>query len=111
MISEASIKISVNFKKSIDYSYVRTCSDGSAIVSLIVIRDVDISFDIITTAERYAKEKDSFTVHVNTLEKVSNEIDLELSEWIIHIVIGKILMIGVVMFMFLRRSKSNLEEE
>ena len=40
-----------------------------------------------------------------------NSIDLELPEWIIYIVIGGILMVGVVVFMFLRKSKPDLEEE
>ncbi len=38
-------------------------------------------------------------------------IDLELPEWIIYIVIGGILMVGVVVFMFLKKSKTDIEEE
>ncbi len=38
-------------------------------------------------------------------------IDLELPEWIIYIVIGGILMVGVIVVMFLRKSKGELEEE
>jgi hypothetical protein len=40
-----------------------------------------------------------------------NTIDLELPEWIIYILIGGILMVGVVVFMFLKKSKTDLEEE
>ncbi len=40
-----------------------------------------------------------------------DSIDLELPEWIIYIVIGGILMVGVVVFMLLRKSKVDLEEE
>ncbi len=38
-------------------------------------------------------------------------IDLELPEWIIYIVIAGILMVGVVVFMFLKKSKTDIEEE
>ena len=70
-----------------------------------------ISFDIIATAEGYAEGKDSFTVNVDAPEKTFDAIDLELPEWIIYIVIGGILMVGVVVFMFLKKSKSQIEEE
>jgi hypothetical protein len=42
---------------------------------------------------------------------VFDSIDLELPEWIIYIVVGGILMVGIVVFMFLRKTKTNLEEE
>ena len=71
----------------------------------------DISFDIIATAEGYAEGQDIFTVNVDAPEKIFDSIDLELPEWIIYIVIGGVLMVGVVVFMFLKKSKTNLEEE
>ena len=90
---------------------VRTSSDGSAIVSLTAFEGPDISFEIIATAEGYAEGQDSFTVNVDAPNKVFDSIDLELPEWIIYIVVGGILMVGVVVFMFLRKTKTNLEEE
>ena len=90
---------------------VRTSSDGSAIVSITAFEGPNISFDIIATAEGYAEGKESFTVSVDAPDKVFDSIDLELPEWIIYIVVGGILMVGVVVFMFLRKTKTNLEEE
>ena len=90
---------------------VRTSSDGSAIVSLTAFEGPSISFDIIATAEGYAEGKDTFTVNVDAPERTFDAIDLELPEWIIYIVIGGILMVGVVVVMFLRKSKADLEEE
>ena len=111
-ISGASIKISANSEDVlITPNVVRTGSDGSAVVSLTAFKGPDVSFDIVATAEGYAKGQDSFTVNVNVPEKIFDSIDLELPEWIIYIVIGGILMVGVVVFMFLRKSKTNLEEE
>jgi len=110
-VSGASIKIITDESVLISPEVVRTSSDGSAIVSLTAFEGPNITFDIIATAEGYAEGQDSFTVNVDAPEKVFDAIDLELPEWIIYIVIGGILMVGVVVFMFLRKSKVNLEEE
>jgi hypothetical protein len=110
-VSGASIKITTADDAIVTPEVVRTGSDGSAIVSLTAFEGPNISFDIIATAEGYAEGQDTFTVNVDAPEKVFDAIDLELPEWIIYIVIGGILMVGVVVFMFLRKSKVNLEEE
>jgi len=110
-ISGASIKIITDDSVSITPDVVRTSSDGSAIVSLTAFEGPTISFDIIATAEGYAEGQDTFTVNVDAPEKTFDAIDLELPEWIIYIVIGGILMVGVVVFMFLKKSKTDLEEE
>jgi len=111
-VSGASIKIITNKDDVlITPDVIRTASDGSAIVSLTALKGPNISFDIIATAEGYAEGKDSFTVNVDAQNQVLDVIDLELPEWIIYIVIGGILMVGVVVFMFLRKSKTDIEEE
>lgn len=111
-VSGASIKISANSEDVlITPNVVRTGSDGSAIVSLTALKGPDISFEIIATAEGYAEGKESFTVNVDAPEKIFDSIDLELPEWIIYIVIGGILMVGVIVFMFLRKTKTTSEEE
>jgi hypothetical protein len=108
----ASIKVIANEDDVlITPDVIRTTSDGSATVSLTALKGPNISFDIIATAEGYAEGKDSFTVNVDAPNQVLDSIDLELPEWIIYIVIGGILMVGVVVFMFLRKSKTDLEEE
>jgi hypothetical protein len=110
-VSGASVKIISDESVLISPEVVRTSSDGSAIVSLTALEGPNISFDIIATAEGYAEGKDTFTVNVDAPEKVFDSIDLELPEWIIYIVIGGFLMVGVVVFMFLKKSKTDLEEE
>jgi hypothetical protein len=110
-ISGASIKIITDDSVSVTPDVVRTSSDGSAIVSLTAFEGPTISFDIIATAEGYAVGQDTFTVNVDAPERTFDSIDLELPEWIIYIVIGGILMVGVIVFMFLKKSKTDLEEE
>ena len=89
---------------------IKTNSDGSAIFSLTAFEGPNISFEIIATAEGYAEGKNTFTVNVDPSQRMFNPIDLELPEWIIYILIGGILMVGVVVFMFLKKSKTDLED-
>ena len=110
-VSGASIKIITDESVVITPEVVRTGSDGSAIVSLTAFEGPTISFDIIATAEGYAEGEDNFVVNVDAPERVFDSIDLELPEWVIYIVIGGILMVGIVVFMFLRKTKTSSEEE
>ncbi|WP_232202972.1 MULTISPECIES: hypothetical protein [Nitrosopumilus] len=110
-VPNALIKIITEDNVLFNPDVVRTSSDGSAIVSLTAFEGPSISFDIIATAEGYAEGQDSFTVNVDAPQKTFDAIDLELPEWIIYIVIAGILMVGVVVFMFLKKSKTNIEEE
>ena len=110
-ISGASVTIMGNEDVLITPDVVRTNSDGSAIFSLTALTGPDISFDIIATAEGYSEGKDSFTVNVDSSGKIFDAIDLQLPEWVTYIVIGGILMVVVVVFMFLKKSKATLEED
>ncbi len=110
-VPNASVKIITTDDALISPAEVRTSSDGSAVVSLTAFEGPDISFEIIATAEGYAEGKDSFTVNVDAPPQTFDAIDLELPEWIIYIVIGGILMVGIVVFMFLKKSKGDIEEE
>lgn len=110
-VPNASLKIMTEDDALITPDVVRTSSDGSAIVSLTAYDGPSISFDIIATAEGYAEGQDSFTVNVDAPQKTFDAIDLELPDWIIYIVIAGILMVGAVVFMFLKKTKTNIEEE
>ena len=110
-VSGASVKIITDENSLVIPDVIKTKSDGSAIFRLTAFEGPDISFEIIATAEGYAEGKDTFTVNVDTSQRMFNAIDLELPDWIIYIFIGGILMVGVVVFMFLKKSKTNLEED
>ncbi|AJM92449.1 hypothetical protein NPIRD3C_1237 [Nitrosopumilus piranensis] len=89
-----------------DEKYLITPTNG-----LIAIEGHSISFDIISTIEGCAEGQDSFTVNVSVPQKTFDVIDLELSEWIIYIVIIGIFMVGATVLIFLKKSKANIEEE
>lgn len=110
-VSGAYVKIITDENSLVIPDVIKTKSDGSAIFRLTAFEGPDISFEIIATAEGYAEGKDTFTVNVDTSQRMFNAIDLELPDWIIYIFIGGILMVGVVVFMFLKKSKTNLEED
>ncbi len=110
-VSGVSIEIITGEDALITPKIARTGSDGSAVVSLTAFEGPTISFDIIATAEGYAEGRDTFTVNVNAPDITFDTIDLELPDWIIYIVIGGILMVGVIIFMFLKKSKTDLEED
>jgi len=110
-VSGVSLQISTNDAAMITPDVVRTSSDGSATVSITAYEGPQISFDIIATAEGYAESTDTFTVNVDAPEKTIDVIDLELPEWIVYIIIGGILLVGVIVFMFLKKSKPALDEE
>ena len=110
-VSGVSLKITTKDAAMITPDVVRTSSDGSATISITAYEGPQISFDIIATAEGYAESTDTFTVNVDAPEKTIDVIDLELPEWIVYIIIGGILLVGVIVFMFLKKSKSTLDEE
>jgi len=110
-VSGASVKIITDENSLVIPDVIKTNSDGSAIFSLTAFEGPNISFDIIATAEGYAEGKDTFTVNVDTSQRMFDAIDLELPEWIIYIIIGGILMVGVIVVMFLKKSNTDLEEE
>ena len=109
-VSGAYVKIITDENSLVIPDVIKTNSDGSAIFSLTAFEGPNISFEIIATAEGYAEGKNTFTVNVDTSQRMFNPIDLELPEWIIYILIGGILMVGVVVFMFLKKSKTDLED-
>jgi len=109
-VSGVSLQILTGDDTLVTPDVIRTRSDGTAIISLTALEGPTISFDIIATAEGYSEGRDTFTVNVDSSERTFNAIDLELPEWIIYIVIAGILMVVVVVFMFLKKSKVDLED-
>ena len=110
-VSGAYVKIITDENSLAIPDVIKTKSDVSAIFRLTAFEGPDLSFEIVSPAEGYAEGKDTFTVNVDTSQRMFNAIDLELPDWIIYIFIGGILMVGVVVFMFLKKSKTNLEED
>ena len=107
----ASIKIETDGNSSVNLDVIRTGPDGSAVVRLTATNGSSISLNLIATAEGYSEGKDTLTINVDAPDKTLNSVDLELPEWIVYVIIAAILLIGVLIVLFLKKSKTPLEEE
>lgn len=106
-----SIKIETDENSLVDSDIVRTGPDGSAVISLTATNGPSISLNLIATAEGYSEVKDTLTINVDAPDKTLNAVDLELPEWIVYVIIAAILLIGILVVLFLKKSKAPLEEE
>ena len=110
-VAGASVKINTDGNSLVDSDVVRTGPDGSAIIRLTATNGPSISLNLIATAEGYSEGKDTLTINVDAPDKTLNTVDLDLPEWIVYVIIAAILLIGVLVVLFLRKSKVPLEEE
>ena len=110
-VAGASVKINTDGNSLVDSDVVRTGPDGSAIIRLTATNGPSISLNFIATAEGYSEGKDTLTINVDAPDKTLNTVDLDLPEWIVYVIIAAILLIGVLVVLFLRKSKVPLEEE
>ncbi|MEX2193620.1 MAG: hypothetical protein WD717_09630 [Nitrosarchaeum sp.] len=110
-VAGASIKIETDGNSLVNPDVIRTGPDGSAVVSLTATNGPSISLNLIATAEGYSEGKDTLTINVDSPDKTLNAVDLQLPEWIVYVIIAAILLIGVLVVLFLKKSKVPLEEE
>ncbi|HSB83565.1 MAG TPA: hypothetical protein VLD64_03665, partial [Nitrosarchaeum sp.] len=110
-VAGASIKITSDGNSQVTPDVVRTGPDGGAVISLTATNGPSISLDLIATAEGYSEGKDTLTINVDAPDKTLNPVDLQLPEWIIYVIIAAILLIGVLVVLFLKKSKAPIEEE
>lgn len=110
-VAGASIKIETDGNSLVNPDVIRTGPDGSAIISLIATNGPSISLNLIATAEGYSEGKDTLTINVDSPDKTLNAVDLQLPEWIVYVIIAAILLIGILVVLFLKKSKAPLEEE
>ena len=110
-VAGALIKIETDGNSLVNPDVIRTGPDGSAVVSLTAINGPSISLNLIATAEGYSEGKDTLTINVDSPDKTLNAVDLQLPEWIVYVIIAAILLIGVLVVLFLKKSKTPIEEE
>ena len=110
-VSGVSIKIESDGNSLVNPDVVRTGPDGSAVISLTATNGPSVSLNLIATAEGYSEGKDTLTINVDSPDKTLNAVDLQLPEWIVYVIIAAILLIGVLVVLFLKKSKAPLEEE
>ncbi|HSA77084.1 MAG TPA: hypothetical protein VLE02_06030 [Nitrosarchaeum sp.] len=107
----ASIKISTDGNSLVVPDVIQTGPDGSAVVRLTATNGPSISLNLIATAEGYSEGKDTLTINVDSPDKTLNTVDLDLPEWIVYVILAAILLIGVLVVLFLKKSKAPLEED
>lgn len=110
-VAGASIKINTDGNSLVVPDVIQTGPDGSAVVSLTATNGPSISLNLIATAEGYSEGKDTLTINVDSPDKTLNTVDLDLPEWIVYVIIAAILLIGVLVVLFLKKSKTPLEED
>ena len=110
-VSGVSIKIESDGNSLVNPDVVRTGPDGSAVISLTATNGPSVSLNLIATAEGYSEGKDTLTINVDSPDKTLNAVDLQLPEWIVYVIIAAILLIGVLVVLFLKKSKAPVEEE
>jgi hypothetical protein len=110
-IAGALIKIETDGNSLVDPGVVRTGPDGSAVIRLTATNGPSISLNLIATADGYSEGKDTLTINVDAPDKTLSAVDLQLPEWIVYVIIAAILLIGVLVVLFLKKSKAPLEEE
>jgi hypothetical protein len=110
-VSGASIKIETDGNSLVEPDVIRTGPDGSAIIKLTATNGPQISLNLIATAEGYSDGNDTLTINVDSPNKNLNSVNLELPEWIVYVIIAVILLIGVLVVLFLKKSKTPMEED
>ena len=112
-VEGASLKIVPDSNTTITPTNIKTENDGSAKLHFIAQSGAPtISLQIFATAEGYVDEQRTFEFSVVTNDP-SNFQPLELGfpDWIVYIGIAAILVIGTVIFIFLRKPKQLPEDE
>ncbi|MBS3926563.1 MAG: hypothetical protein KGZ34_07745 [Nitrosarchaeum sp.] len=107
----ASIKINADGNSVVVPDVIQTGPDGSAVIRLTATNGPSISLNLIATAEGYSEGKDTLTINVDSPDKTLNTVDLDLPEWIVYVILAAILLIGVLVVLFLKKSKAPLEED
>lgn len=110
-VAGASIKINTDGNSLVVPDVIQTGPDGSAVVRLTATNGPSISLNLIATAEGYSEGKDTLTINVDSPDKTLNTVDLDLPEWIVYVILAAIFLIGVLVVLFLKKSKAPLEED
>ena len=109
-VAGAIVKITAGQNATVAPSQVRTGSDGSATFNLKATGGPEITLNFAITAEGYQDSKQKLGIIVDVPENgVVAEFDLP--QELIYVIIGGIVVVGVVVGLFLKRSKEPIEED
>ena len=109
-VEGATIKITSDSNTIITPANLKTEKDGSARIFFTASPGFpSISLDVFASAEGYVDEQKTFQISVNT--DGSDPLVLGFPEWIVYLAVAAILVIGVIMFIFLRKPKQLEDDE
>jgi len=109
-IEGAMVKINSDGNVTITPDSVRTGADGSASFSVTAEKGPEISLDIIATAEGYVDGQESLIIDIDEPEPTMSPIDVDLPEWILFVVIFALVLVGILVALFLKKSKEDMDE-
>lgn len=110
-IEGASVKVIADDNVIVIPEETRTAPDGSAVFSIKPLEGPEISLDFIATAEGYVEDKENVVFTVDAPQESMTVADIEFPEWVTYIIVFGIILVGVVIVLFLRKSKESLEED
>lgn len=85
--------------------------DGSTVIRLTTTNGPSISLNLIATVDGYLEGKDTLINNADAPDKTLSAVDLQLPELIVYVIIAAILLLGVLVVLFLKKSNAPLEEE
>ncbi len=111
-VEGATIKITSDSNTIITPANIKTEKDGSARIFFTASPEFpSISLDVFASAEGYVDEQKTFQISVNTDADSLDSLVLGFPEWIVYLAVAAILVIGAIMFIFLKKPKQVEDDE
>ncbi len=111
-VAGAKVFIYPNENATTSTDLVRTGADGSATFGLTALTGPEVSVDFALQAEGYIDGRESMDIVVDYTPQDGMSIaDVELPQELVYVIIGGIAVVGVVVALFLKKSKEPMDEE
>lgn len=111
-VEGAEIEITSDSNTIITPTNIKTEKDGSARIFFTASEGFpSISLDVFASAEGYVDGQKTFQISVNTDADGSEPLVLGFPEWIVYLAVAAILVIGIIMFIFLKKPKQLEDDE
>jgi len=107
-VAGAVVKIITNENATTTVDVVRTTADGSATFGLVALNGPEIILDFEASAPGYKDGGRTLGILVDVPTGSLAEIN---AEWIVYLIIGGIAVVAVVIGLFLKKSKEEIDEE
>ena len=89
-----------------------TEEDGSAKVHVTASGGKQVSFEVYATSDGFIEDQKSFSFDVDSSQVIQEDMNvLGLPEWVVYVGIAAMIVIGVVLTLFFKKPKRNLEDD